>query len=224
MKPWRVKYWIINDGGADFVCAMEAVLDVYERPYNPLNPCICLDESPKQLISEVRHPYMGSDGTEYVDYEYKREGVRTLYMVTEPLGGYREVFVKKRHNGLTYASIIVELMEGRYKNCQMVTLVEDNLTAHKLSCLYEILTPERARAIVERIELVRTPKHGSWLNVAECELSVLTRFGLDKRIATEEELIKQVKAWAKNRNSNQKGVDWQFTKENVKRLYPTMLT
>jgi len=194
---------------------MEAVLDVYERPYNPENPVVNLDESTKQLISEKRSCYTDKSGVIHQDYEYRREGTADIYMVVEPLAGKREVFIEDNHNSQTYAKIIAHIAENTYPKAKRITLVEDNLSAHKLAALYEIFPAERARNIIKRIELVRTPKHGSWLNIAECELSVLTRQGLKKRTPSKEELIKDTKAWYENRNKKIKKVDWQFTTKDA---------
>ena len=215
-------------GGADFVHKMEAVLDVYERPYDVNHPVICLDESPKQIISETKKSYIDSKGVVHQDYEYKREGVKSMYMIVEPLGGYREVHVEDDHKSLTYAKLIRGLVENTYSQADKITLVEDNLSAHKLSTLYEIMPAKRAREIVKKIEVVRTPVHASWLNIAECELSVLSRQGLKNRIKDENQLKQEVKAWNEHRNKKQKGVDWQFTTKDarikLKRLYPSYVS
>jgi len=204
---------------------MEEVLDVYARPYNPNNPVVCFDESPKQLISECRRPFSDSKGIAYTDYEYKREGTVDLYMIAEPLGGRREVVVKDKHTRLDWAEVIAYIAEQMYPSAEKITLVQDNLSAHKKSALYEIFTPERP-AIIERIEFVNTPKHGSWLNIAECELSVLTRQALNGRTSSKDEMIKKVANWYEARNKNISKVDWQFTTKNarvkLKRLYPTL--
>lgn len=204
---------------------MEAVLDVYERPYNSKHPVLCLDESPKQIISEVKKSFIDSSGVLHQDYEYKRQGVKSMYMITEPLGGYREVHIEDNHNSLTYAKVIQQIVEETYKGAERITIVEDNLSAHKLSTLYEILPPQKARAIMKKIEVVRTPAHGSWLNVAECELSVLNRCGLKNRISNANQLKEEVADWVKYRNKKQKGVDWQFTTKDarikLKKLYPS---
>jgi len=214
-------------GGSDFVHRMEAVLDVYERPYDSNHPVICLDESPKQIISETKKSFTDSKGVVHQDYEYKREGVKSMYIIVEPLGGYREVHVEDNHNSHTYAKIIRDLVENTYSHADKITLVEDNLSAHKLSALYEIMPAQRAREIVKKIEVVRTPVHASWLNVAECELSVLNRCGLKNRIENAQQLKKEVKAWNEYRNKKQKGVDWQFTTKGarikLKRLYPSYI-
>ena len=205
---------------------MEEVLDVYARPYNPNHPVVCLDESPKQLISESRTPFTDSRGITYTDYEYKREGTVDIYMVAEPLGGRREALVKDKHTRLDWAEVVAYMAEEMYPSAEKITLIQDNLSAHKKSALYEIFTPERARSILERIEFVNTPKHGSWLNIAECELSVLTRQALNGRIPSKDEIIKKVTNWYETRNKNTAKVDWQFTTKNarvkLKRLYPTV--
>jgi hypothetical protein len=205
---------------------MEEVLDVYARPYNPNKPVVCVDESPKQLISECRIPFESFKGTTYTDYEYKREGTVDLYMLAEPLGGRREVLVKDKHTRLEWAEVVAHIAENMYPSAERITLINDNLSAHKKSALYELFTPERARAIIERIEFVNTPKHGSWLNIAECELSVLTRQAVNGRISSKDEMIKKVTNWYETRNKNLSKVDWQFTTQDarikLKRLYPTV--
>lgn len=207
---------------------MEDVLDVYSRPYDKEYPVVCFDESPKQLVSELRKPYIGKDGVKYEDCEYKREGAAELMMITEPLSGKREVLVREDHTGITWAFIMAYIVETMYPTAKIITIVMDNLSAHKIHNLYKVFDPVRARAIRDRLEIVYTPKHGSWLNIAECELSVLSRQALKKRFASKEELEKQVKAWETQRNDLQKGVDWQFTTKDarikLKNLYPTVLT
>lgn len=219
---------MIPSADAAFVCAMENVLEVYARPYDAKNPVVNMDESPKQLVSELRESYIGADGIKYTDNEYKREGAAELVMITEPLVGRREVRVEQDHSGVTFAIIIAYIVEQMYADADLITLVMDNLSSHKVHNLYKVFEPARARAIMKRLEIVYTPKHGSWLNIAECELSVLSRQALKKRFATKEELEKQVHAWAAKRNNLQKGVDWQFTTADarikLKKLYPTLLT
>lgn len=203
---------------------MENVLDVYERPYDPLHPVINLDESPKQLIGQVRKSFTASDGTIYQDYEYQRNGTSSIYMVVEALRGWRKVFVRDNHKAITYAEIITHLAGEVYSDAPKITLIEDNLSAHKLAALYEIMPPEEARSIIRRINIVRTPKHGSWLNIAECELSVLTRCGLKPRTPTVEQLRADAEAWYTKRNKEHASVDWQFATNDarikLKRLYP----
>jgi len=206
---------------------MEDVLEVYARPYTEKNPVVCMDESPKQLVSELRQSYI-KDGVKYEDSEYKREGATELVMIVEPLGSHREVRVEDNHNGITWAIIIAYIVEQLYSDADLVTLIMDNLSSHKIHNLYKVFEPQRARAIMKRLEIVYTPKHGSWLNIAECELSVLSRQALQKRFATKQDVERQVEAWARNRNHKQKGVDWQFTTQEarikLKKLYPSLLT
>lgn len=207
---------------------MEAVLDVYERPYNANHPVVNLDESPKQLISQVYKTFTDSKAQSYQDYEYQRQGVVDRYMIVEALAGPREVLLEEDHSSQTYAKVIAHLLEERYPQAQKITLVEDNRSAHKRSALYEVYAPERARRIIQKLELVRTPKHGSWLNMAECELSVLTRQGLKERVADKQTLEQQLNNWYRQRNHKQKKVNWQFTTKDArvkrKRLYPEIIT
>ncbi len=196
-----MKEWIIPTVGPDFVCAMEEVLEVYERPYDERKPVVCLDESPCQLIGESRKGYT-SQGVKHIDYEYKRNGTVDLYMIAEPLGGRREVFVRDHHTRLEWAEMIAYIAEVMYPNADKITLIEDNLRAHKKSALYELFKPERARNILKRIEFIFTPKHGSWLNIAECELSILSRQQLSQRIESKEKMKKLVSEWYKMRNKN----------------------
>jgi DDE superfamily endonuclease len=221
-----VKEWLIPSADADYVCAMEAVLDVYERPYNEEHPVVGVDESPEQLISEVRASFTDSKGVIHQDFEYKREGVADLYMVCEPLMGKREIFVKDNHNRLNWAEVIRVIAEEKYPAAKKITIVQDNLAAHKPSALYEIMPAERARAILRRLEFVQTPKHGSWLNVAEIELGVLKRVGLAQRVGSREELGKQIEAYQTARNAKEVKIEWHFTtadaRVKLKRLYPSI--
>ena len=203
---------------------MEAVLDVYERPYDPLFPVVNLDESPKQLIGEVRKGFTDSHGVVHEDYEYSRQGVLDMYMIMEALAGTREVLIEENHDRLTYAKIIAHIVENMYKDAIRITIIEDNLSAHKLSALYELFEPQRARNIIKKVEIVRTPKHGSWLNIAEAELSVLIRHGLKKRTPDMETLIRDAQAWCEVRNKKQTKVNWRFRAKDarikLKQLYP----
>lgn len=207
---------------------MEAVLDVYARPYDPACPVVCLDEKRTQLVGETRAPFTDSAGVRHVDYEYERAGVGVLYMVCEPLGGRREVRVETSQDRLAWARTVVHMAETMYPAADRITLVQDNLSAHKPSALYEILPPERARAILQRLEIVNTPKHGSWLNVAELELSVLSKQSLARRIGHSAELARIVTSWSGARTAAQKGVDWQFRTEDarvkLKHLYPSYIS
>jgi hypothetical protein len=220
-----VKSWVIPEAGPDFVCAMEAVLDVYARPYDPVRPVVCLDEKRKQLVRETRPGFTDSRGVRHEDYEYERNGVGVLYMVCEPLGGRREVLVEQSQDRLAWARTVAHMAETMYPDAERITLVQDNLSAHKPSALYEILPPERARAILSRLEIVNTPTHGSWLNIAEIELSVLGRQVLAGRIGGAVELQRVSGTWSTERTAAQKGVDWQFTtadaRVKLKHLYPS---
>ena len=219
-----MKEWLIPSADAEFVCAMEAVLDVYERPYEEEHPVVALDESPQQLVSEVRAGFTDAQGVEYRDFEYKREGVADIYMVCEPLRGQREILVKENHNRLNWAEVIRFIAEEMYPQAEKITIIQDNLSAHKPSALYEILPAAQARAILRRIEFVATPKHGSWLNVAEIELGLLKRLGLPTRVGSREALVRQIAAYQGTRNRKEVKIDWQFTTADarikLKRLYP----
>jgi transposase len=210
---------------------MEDVLEIYARPYDPKHRVVCFDESPQQLVSELRTSYIDKKGVKYEDCEYQREGCADIFMIVEPLGKRREVVVEDGHNGIIWAKKMAYIAEDMYaqekEKVDKITVVMDNLSTHKKHNLYNVFAPQRARDIINKLEFVYTPKHGSWLNIAECELSVLSRQALDTRFPTKEALNVQVRAWAKNRNNKQKGVDWQFkTKDariKLKRLYPTIL-
>lgn len=208
---------------------MERVLEVYKRPYDPRYPVICLDESPKQLLSETQTPVRLADGTLRVDYTYQREGTCDIYMVCEPLAGWRGVTICDSHSRFEWGNIVAHLVEHRYRDAEKITLVQDNLSAHTPSVMYELFEPERAQDILEKIEFVFTPKHGSWLNIAEIELSVLQRQCLgDERIGSKEALQEKTKAWETERNDSVVTVDWQFTTSDarikLKRLYPSIVT
>ena len=217
--------WVIPEASAEFVCQMEQVLDVYQRPYNEQHPVICLDESPKQLISESRTRVKGPDGSTLYDCEYTRHGVMQLYMLFEPLAGKRIVQVRGSNNRLTWAALVAELVETHYAAAKKITLVQDNLRAHKPAALYELFEPERAKAILDKVEFIFTPKHGSWLNMAEIEFSVLKRQGLAQRVPDAETLLEQVNNWQQIRNEKAVRADWQFTNKKarvkLKKLYPT---
>lgn len=204
---------------------MEEVLEVYQRPYDPSHPVVCLDEARRQLISETRTGFTDEGGVEHYDYEYKRQGVAEVFMVAEPLGGRREVVVTDSHNSVEWAKVIGRIVEDWY--AARITLVQDNLSAHRKAALYEVFSPERARAILRKLVFTYTPKHGSWLNVAEIELSVLTRQGLTHRVANLADFEQQARAWVRQRNDKLAKVDWQFTAEDarikLKRLYPSTI-
>jgi hypothetical protein len=211
---------------AAFVCQMEQVLDVYQRPYDPKRPVVCMDEQPKQLIGETRSPVPVAPGQPpRVDYEYVREGVGNVWMFVEPLGGWRNVPVTATKTALDWAQQVKQLVDHpRYEEAERITLVCDNLNTHALSSLYQAFAPAEAWRLARKLELVHTPKHGSWLNIAESELSVLTRQSLDRRIATLGEIADEAENWSARRNAQQIGVDWHFTTDNarikLKHLYP----
>jgi len=221
--------WCIPpDQDAAFVAQMEQVLQVYARPYDPCNPVVCMDEQPKQLIRETRTPIITSGGERLTDHEYIREGVCNVWMFTEPLGDWRDVRVSDRRTAIDWAHQVKALVdEPRYADADRVTLVSDQLNTHVLGSLYKAFTADEALRIANRIELIHTPKHGSWLNIAECELSVLTRQCLDRRIPEVKTIDREARAWTTDRNASQTGVDWRFTNDQarnkLKRLYPKVV-
>lgn len=205
---------------------MERVLDVYKRPLDPLHPVVCMDESPKQLIGEVRPPVPASPGQPAKqDYEYRRVGVCNIFLACEPLVGKRLVTITERKTKRDWA-IFLEQIASHYSNADKITLVMDNLNTHEPGALYEAFPPEKAKALWDRFEFVYTPKHGSWLNMAEIELNVLTGQCLDRRIDDIEVVRKEVNAWQRHRNNRQAKVNWQFTAKDARiklsRLYPTL--
>jgi hypothetical protein len=218
--------WCIPpEASGEFVCAMETVLDVYQRPYDPDFPVVCMDETSKQLVAETRQPLPPLPGEpERYDYEYERHGTANIFMFTEPLGGWRQVSVTERHTKLDWALQVRDLLDVRYPTAKRVTLVSDNLNTHEFASLYEAFLPAEARRLMARLELVHTPKHGSWLNIAEIELNVLSRQCFCQMIGDQVALREQLAAWQSDRNAKQKGVDWQFTtadaRTKLKRLYP----
>ena len=205
---------------------MELVLDVYKRPYDPRYPVVCMDESPKQLIAETRAPIPASPGQPSKhDYEYRRCGVCNIFIACEPLAGKRMVKVTEKRSKKDWA-FFLEDIANQYKKAERITLVMDNLNTHKPGSLYEVFLPEKAKALWNRFEFVYTPKHGSWLNMAEIELNVLMGQCLNRRIDNIEEVAKEVFAWQKFRDNKKAKVNWQFTCEDARikllRLYPTL--
>ena len=214
------------DQNANFVAQMEQVLDVYKRPYDARFPVVCMDESPRQLIDEVKIPISCSSGRPARhDYEYRRCGTCNIFMCNEPLAGTRMVEVTERKTKLDWA-LFIEKIANRYEDAEKITLVMDNLNTHKPGSLYEAFTPEKAKALWDRFEFVFTPKHGSWLNMAEIELNVLIGQCLNRRIADIETMRREVEAWESARNGMKAVVNWQFTTKDarikLKRLYPTL--
>lgn len=204
---------------------MEDVLEVYQRPYDPDRPVVCLDEQPTQLIAETRTPLPIEPGQPpRHDYEYERIGTANNFMVTEPLAGWRKVNVRETKTAIDLAEEIKELLDVDYPDADRVILIWDNLNTHAPASLYKAFPPAEARRLLDRLEIHYTPKHGSWLDIAEIELSVFTKQCLTRRISEIETLRREAKAWADRRNKEQTGVDWQFTTEDartkLKRLYP----
>jgi len=218
--------WVIPpEKSADFVANMEDVLEVYKRAFDPEYPKVNMDEQPIQLIKETRQAMavrMGSP--QRIDYEYERNGTAVNFIFTEPLAGWRKVNVRERKTAVDWAHEIRELLEVDYPKATKVILVCDNLNTHAPASLYKAFEPSVARRLLERLEIHYTPKHGSWLNIAEIELSVLTKQCLKRRIPDIETLRSETALWAQQRNTKQKSVDWQFTTDQarikLKRLYP----
>jgi hypothetical protein len=205
---------------------MERVLDVYKRPFDPRYPVVCMDESPKQLIAETRAPIPASSGQPIKhDYEYRRCGMCNIFLACEPLAGNRMVKVTERKTKQDWAYFLEEIAD-HYKTAEKITLVIDNLNTHDPGSFYEAFPPDKAKAMWDRFEFVYTPKHGSWLNMAEIELNVLTGQCLKRRMDDIEFVRKEVLAWENNRNNKNAKVNWQFTTEDARiklvRLYPTL--
>lgn len=222
-----VQYWVIPpEANAEFVANMEDVLDIYARPYDCELPVLCMDEQPVQLVEEVRQPIAATKKhPKRVDYEYKRAGVANIFMFNEPLAQWRQVSVREKKTKHDWAIEIANLLEGRYAQSKKVILVCDNLNTHTKGAFYEVFEPARARSLVSRLEIHYTPKHGSWLNMAENELSSMTRQCLaGRRIGSIEELAAETTAWHEDVNNTQQGIDWQMKTDDarlkLKSLYP----
>ncbi len=209
---------------SDFVANMENVLDVYKRPYSEDYPVVCMDESPKQLIAETRIAEKLKDGTKLIDYEYSRKGVCNIFIANEPLAGKRTVKITKRKTKKDWAMFINDIAM-QYRDAKKITLVMDNLNTHKASSLYEAFEPEKAKSLWDRFDFVFTPKHGSWLNMAEIELNVLNGQCLNRRIDNIETIKEETQAWQDYRNNKDAKINWQFTtgdsRIKLKRLYPS---
>jgi transposase len=221
-------YCLPGAPSADFVCAMEDVLDVYERPHDPKHPLVCLDETCKQLVGEVRRPLPVTPGCpERFHYEYVRNGVANVFMTLAPLTGTCQVRVSENRAMRDWALTVKELVDVHYPEAETITLVMDNLSTHKKAALYEVFPPEEAKRIADKLEIHYTPKHGSWLNMAEIGLNVLFRQCLDRRIPTIQQLGKHVQAWLRQRRKNPPVIDWRFTTADARiklnRLYPALL-
>lgn len=212
---------------AAFVCAMEDVLDVYQRPYDASRPVVCLDEASKQLVKETRPPRpLAPEHPCTVDYEYERNGTANLFMLFEPLVGRRHVEVTARRTALDYARVVQELVDVHYPTATTVVLVHDNLNTHMPASLYAAFPPAEARRLLAKLEIHYTPKHGSWLNMAETELSILSRQCLRRRIGEAPTLVTEVAAWETARNGAKSKVRWHFTTKDARiklqRLYPVI--
>jgi DDE superfamily endonuclease len=214
-------------GNAAFVAAMEDVLDVYTRPHDPARPLVCLDETSKQLVAETRTPEPMRPGQPARhDYEYKRNGTANLFMLFAPLEGWRHVEVTERRTAIDYAKILRDLADTHFPKAEKIVLVQDNLNTHAPASLYEAFEPAEARRIIERFEWHYTPKHGSWLNLAESELAVLSGQCLDRRIPDAATLTSEVAAWRTSRNTHNAKANWHFTSADarvkLKNLYPAL--
>jgi hypothetical protein len=227
MTKRKIQYWVIPpEADSEFIAAMEEILDTYEEPYDADYPVLCMDEQPVQLHREVRKPIPASKRhARRVDYEYERCGTASVFMFTEPLSGWRQVSVRDQRTKVDWALEMEELLSTRYKRAKKVIVVCDNLNTHTKGAFYEVFPPAKARALVRRIEFRYTPKHGSWLNIAENELSTMTRQCVTgRRFESTQKLRRETTAWSNDSNKKQRGVDWQFkvkdARRKLKSLYP----
>lgn len=205
---------------------MEDVLELYAEPYDPRYPVVCFDESPYQLLSETRQPILAKPGQPVrYDYEYRREGTCNLFMFFEPLRGWRHVQVTERRTAKDYAQCLKDLVDGYYPKATVISIVQDNLNTHTPAALYEVFEPAEARRIISKLDFRYTPKHGSWLNMAEIEFAVLTSQCIDQRIGERVSLERKIAAWESRRNEAQAKVNWRFTtthaRSKLQRLYPS---
>lgn len=230
MTRRKIQYWVIPPkADSEFVACMENVLDTYALPFDPTFPVICMDEQPVQLLKETRVPVPATKThARRVDYEYERNGTASIFLFTEPLAGWRQVSVRERRTKIDWAIEMEELLCNRYATAEKVILVCDNLNTHTMGAFYDAFSAERAHSLTRRLEFRYTPKHGSWLNIAENELSSLTRQCLNgRRIGDLTMLRDETKAWATSTNDKQRGVDWQFkvddARTKLKSLYPRSL-
>lgn len=230
MTKRKIEYWVIPpEADAEFVANMENVLETYARPYDPARPVICMDEQPVQLVKETRRPIPGTkEHAKRVDYEYERNGTASIFMFCEPLAAWRQATARPQRTKSDWAQEVAALLDGRYADCERVTLVCDNLNTHTPGAFYEVFPPEQARGYVRRIEFCYTPKHGSWLNIAENELSSMTRQCLrNRRLGEIEELREEINSWSVDVTDAQRGVDWQMKIDDarckLKSVYPKIL-
>tara|TARA_B100000809_G_C15036626_1_gene493999 strand:+ start:535 stop:1230 length:696 start_codon:yes stop_codon:yes gene_type:complete len=230
MTKRKIQYWVIPpEADAEFVANMENVLETYEKPYDSNCPVICMDEQPVQLVKETRQPIRATkDHARRVDYEYERAGTASIFMFCEPLSGWREATARERRTKVDWAQEMARHLDGRYADCEKIILVCDNLNTHTRGAFYEAFEPAKARALTRRVEFCYTPKHGSWLNIAENELSSMTRQCLhDRRIGELAKLQEEIGAWSLDVNSTQRGVDWRMkiddARYKIKSVYPNIL-
>ena len=230
MTKRKIQYWVIPpEADGEFVANMEAVLETYARPYDPARPVLCMDEQPVQLVKEVLPPIPGTKAhPRRVDYEYERAGTASIFMFAEPLAGWRQATAREHRTKSDWALEVASHLDGRFANCEIVTLVCDNLNTHTKGAFYEVFPPEQAREYVRRLKFCYTPKHGSWLNIAENELSCLTRQCLsDRRIGELGILQEETNAWSFDVTRAQRGVDWQMKIEDARcklmSIYPKIL-
>jgi hypothetical protein len=226
LKPWQVEEWVIPTVSADFVYHMEDVLDLYAEAEDPKRPRVCFDEQSYQMVSEVRVPIPAAPGQpERHDYEYKREGTCNLFMFACPERGWRHVKVTERRTILDVADCFKDLVDVHFPDALVIRLVLDNLNTHRLAVLYEVFDASEARRIARKIEIHHTPKHGSWLNMAEIELAVLNRQCLDRRLGAITLVRSETTVWERERNAEEATIDWRFTNDRARakldRLYPT---
>jgi DDE superfamily endonuclease len=227
MTAAKIQYWVIPPkASGEFAAAMENVLETYTRPYDPRVPVLTMDEQPVQLLKETRQPIPAtSHHPKRVDYEYERAGTASIFMFAEPLSGWRDVQVRAQRTKVDWAVEMADLLRGRYRSAERVILVCDNLNTHTMGAFYEAFAADQARALVRRLAFCYTPKHGSWLNIAENELSSMTRQCITtRRFGSIADLARQTKAWAIHSNEKQRGVNWQFQVDDarikLKSLYP----
>ncbi|EKU96262.1 hypothetical protein Lepto7375DRAFT_0248 [Leptolyngbya sp. PCC 7375] len=219
MNNRKIEYWVIPpEADAEFVAHMEAVLDLYAKPYDPTRPVVCMDEQPVQLQKETRPPQPATtQHGQRVDYEYERAGTASIFIFTEPLAGWRKVSVRERRTKADWAIEVAQVIEERYQQDERVQIVCDNLNTHTIGAFYEVFEPEQARALVRRIDFCYTPKHGSWLNIAENELSAMTRQCVHgRRFGDIDTLRVETDAWANDVNNTQRGVDWQMKVDDAR--------
>jgi DDE superfamily endonuclease len=231
MTKRMIEYWVIPpEADAEFVAGMEDVLETYAKAYDPTHPVLCMDEQPVQLIRETRPPIPATTvHPKRVDYEYERAGTASIFMFADPLSGFRQATARPQRTKVDWALEVAHLLDTRYADCEGITLVCDNLNTHTKGAFYEAFEPGRARAYLHRIAFCYTPKHGSWLNIAECELSCMTSQCLRGRRIGELALLQsEIRLWSEKTNAKQRGVDWQFqiddARQKLKRLYPKIKT